>query len=155
MKKIENLVRGLLISLIPVIVFSIAIMITSTSNTPHVKHYPEVIRPGYQTEPAKYVVEASYAKYWKDSRSVGLIVLAYLVIVAGTVFVIHYVNDKGVKGGNYYLALVWLAGGLLIFVPMARIYGSSSYQSTLTVQEYEDNKSNLDALFPSIESTPK
>ena len=155
MKKIENLVRGLLVSLIPVIVFSVAIMITASSNTPQVKYLNEVVKPGYQTEPAKYIVEASYAKYWKDSRSVSLIVLAYIIIVVGTVFVVDYVNRKEIKGGNYYLAIVWLAGGLLIFVPMARIYGSSSYQSTLTVQEYEQSRNNLDALFPSIESSPK
>lgn len=155
MKKSETLVKGFLFSLIPVIVFTICIMITASSNKPSVKYMPEVVKPGYQTEPAKYIVEASFAKYWKDSRSVGLIILAYIVIVAGTIFVIDYVNQKEIKNGNYYLAVVWLVGGLLIFVPMARIYGSSSYESTLTVQEYEDSKGNLDALFPCIESSPK
>jgi hypothetical protein len=158
MKKfINSFGKGILISLIPIVAASIAIGIISSSDTPVVKYVTEYKRPGYETEPAKYIVEASYAKYWHDSRIVLLIILAYLIFLVGTVYVVHTVNDKEIdsKGGNIMLAVVWIVGLLLIFVPMAFKYGSSSYQSTLTVQEYEANKNNLDALFPSIEGIRK
>lgn len=149
--------KGILVSLIPIIMATIGILVLSTSDKPVVKYQNEIVRPGYQTEPAKYIVEASYAKYWHDSRIVLLIVLAYIVFLVGTVYVIDLVEEKQInsKGGNYMLAVVWIVGLLMIFIPMAFKYGSSSYQSTLTVQEYEDNKGNLDALFPSVESLPK
>jgi hypothetical protein len=149
------LLKGFLVSLIPVVFFTVAILITSKSDTPQVKFVPEVVRPGYQTEPPKYIVEASYAKYWHDSRIPVLIVFAYIIVIAGTMYVVEYVNKKEIKNGNFFLAIVWVVSGLLIFVPMAFKYGTSSYQSTLTVDEYQYSKNNLDALFPSIESSPK
>ena len=153
----KKFIKGFLISLIPIVVVSIAIAITSSSDTPPVKYIPEIVRPGYQTEPAKYIVEASYAKYWHDSRKVGLIILGYVIFLVGTVYVIYAINEKEMnpKSGNYALGVVWALGLTCIFLPMAIKYGSSSYESTLTVQEYEQNKSNLDALFPSIENVPK
>jgi hypothetical protein len=149
--------KGFLISLIPVVVASIAIAIISASDTPPVKYIPEIVHPGYQTEPAKYVVEASFAKYWHDSRKVPLIILAYVIFVVGTSYVVYKVNDKEMdsKAGNFGLTIVWLLGLVLIFVPMATKYGTSSYESTLTAPQYEHYKSNLDALFPSIEDTSK
>lgn len=158
MKKfIKPLIKGILFSLIPIVVASISIGIISSSDTPGVKYVSEIVHPGYQTEPAKYIVEASYAKYWHDSRKIGLIVLGYIILLVGTVYVIYTVNDKEMnsKAGNYGLAIVWLLGLALMFIPMVAKYGSSSYESTLTVQEYELNKGNIDALFPSIENVPK
>lgn len=149
--------KGLLVSLIPIVVASIAIGITSSSDVPPVKYIHEVVHPGYQTEPAKYVVEASYAKYWHDSRKIGLIILGYVIFLVGTTYVIYAINEREMnpKSGNYALAVVWALGLTCIFLPMAIKYGSSSYESTLTVQEYEQNKGNLDALFPCIENVPK
>jgi hypothetical protein len=153
----KKFIKGFLISLIPVVMATIGILILSSSDKPVVKYQDEIVRPGYQTEPAKYIVEASYAKYWHDSRIPLLIVFAYLLFIAGTVYVIHIVEDKEMssKAGNYMLAVVWLVGLLMIFIPMAFKYGTSSYESTLTVQEYEQHKNNIDALFPSIESVSK
>lgn len=149
----KKFIKGILFALIPVVIITVGILIISTSKTPSVREIPPVVHPGYQTEPAKYVVEASFAKYWHDSRIPLLIVLAYIVAIFGTTIVIS--ADLDPKVSPWLIAAIWLTSVCCVFVPMAPKYGSSSYQSTLTVQEYETNKGNLDALFPSIESTPK
>lgn len=148
----KNFIKGLLISLIPIIIFTIGILIVSNAKAPGVKYLPEIVKPGYQTEPAKYIVEASFAKCWRDSRKPFLIVIAYFLTVFGTAFLVNLINQKQLdKAGNYIIGAVWLISSLLIFIPMSYTYGSSSYESTLTVQEYENNKNNLDNLFPYTE----
>jgi hypothetical protein len=153
----KKFIKGILVSLLPVVFATIGIIFLSTSDTPTVKFQPEKVRPGYETEQAKYIVEASYSKYWHDSRIPLLIVIAYIIMIAGTAIVINIIEAKymGANAGNIIMAGVWILGFVLIFIPMVPKYGSSSYQSTLTVQEYEANKNNLDNLFPSIESISK
>lgn len=152
----NSFVKGLVIGCAPLIAFIISITIISGSKQPNVKYIKEVVRPGYQTEPAKYIVEASYAKYWHDSRKPVLIIIAYLLVIFGSAYICYITEENEIKNGYYLLIPCWLLGAILIFAPMAiKTYGSSSYESTLTVQEYEQSKNNIDSLFPYIESTPK
>jgi len=143
------------LSLIPLVLFTVGILISSGSKEVKVVEQKEIVRPGYEPVPHTYKVDASFSKAWKDGSSWVLIIAGLLISSLGTWVYLTYVQKQLKMESIILIGLLWLGGALAIFIGPLQKWGSSSYSSTLNPDEYEKYKGDLDAIFPAIESKEK
>ena len=140
----------LLLTLVPVFFFGLSIILVNVDHTPEVVHHPEVVRAGYEPAPETYSVEASPAKKWADywAGHWFLVILGFIVAAGGTYGYLTYI-EKEVKQGSWVPIMVaWLGGALLVFLGFVLRHGAIDYITTLTPEQFEATRDNLDALFP-------
>lgn len=142
--------KAILIFLIPVVFATLGVIIINSSKTPEVEHKPAAYGPGtgYQQVPEEYKVTASTHYKWHHGTSPGWLWLAGVFLFVGGGAYVYWV-DKEVKAGTrWVLAIVWILGFAFIFGKhVFRYYELNTYQKTIGVEEYEQHKSNLDAIF--------
>lgn len=145
----------ILLSVIPAVIFIVGVLVSINSGQPSVKEQVEVVRQGYEPVPHLYYVDASFSKAWKDGGSIWLVLLGIIISSVGTWAYLTYVYKELKFESIAIIAILWIGGAVIIFTKPLRLWGSSSYSSTLSPEEYEKYKNNLDQIFPSIEKAEK
>lgn len=119
-----------------------ALITIKSSKSPSITYHPTV---------KQYVVEASPAKMWKDSNKSLSVVLAVLIIVGLPYAYLKYNESKGNDSNAGVILIIWVIGFFIFFSRFTGKWGDSSYTTTLTEQEFDAGKGNLDGLFPRID----
>lgn len=139
--------QGLWIALIPLVVFTISIVAVKKSDSPTVTVVKGSSMPGYQVTPDVYHVEASPAKRWNDTTPTVMIIAGFILAMSSGIYVV-LMNESVRQPSVLIVALLWLLGAVLIFGKYVSTYGDSSYDANLCTKVYEEQKTNLDGLFP-------
>lgn len=142
--------KAIIMFLIPVVFAVLGIFIISTSKTPEVSHKPAAYGPGtgYSQVPEEYTVTASTSYKWHHgTKSTALIIAGFVFFLASGVYV--YWVDKEVQTFNRWaLAICWVLGMACIFGKhVTRYYERGKFERTISAEQYEQNKGDLDAIF--------
>jgi uncharacterized membrane protein YfcA len=142
--------KAILIFLLPALIATLGIIIINNSKTPEVEHKSAAYGPGtgYSQVPEEYIVTASTHYKWHHGTCVvWLAVVGFIVFAAGGGYV--YWVDKEVKNGTLLvIAIFWILGFACIFAKhIGRYYERGTFERTISAEQYEANKDNLDAIF--------
>jgi hypothetical protein len=142
--------KAILIFLIPALFALGGILIISSSHDNEVDHRAAAYGPGtgYQLEPEEYVVTASSSYKWHHGTANGwMITLGFIAFAAAGFYA--YVCERQVWDVNKWVLAVLVLCGLLLILGkhLGRLYELNTFQKTITAEQYEANKSNLDAIF--------
>lgn len=142
--------KAILIFLIPAFFALGSILIISSSHSNEVDHHPAAYGPGtgYQQEPEEYTVTASSSYKWHHGTSSGWMIAVGFVLFAIAGFY-AYVCDRQVWQVNKWVLAIFVLGGLLLILGkhLGRFYELDTFQKTISAEQYEANKTNLDAIF--------
>ena len=134
--------KFILTALIPIVFSIIGLVIINNTTKPTVTH----VSAGNGL-PEQYNIEASSKyKFEHGGSNRALIILAYFLFVGGAV-VEYILDNKALNGGKGIAIVTWIIGFILIFIPLAVVYGNSKYVKTISVEQYETNKADLNKLF--------
>jgi hypothetical protein len=134
----------------PLLIVGAGLFLAQLDRTPDVHYYKEIKHPGYEPSPAYYQIEASSDKEWGDYWATrwGWALAGGLMLILIPWAYFGWL-DAEVKQFNWkVLAAIWLASLLLILLPFYGLVKDNRYETKLTPEQYEANKTNLDALFP-------
>ena len=139
----KPIIKGILLQSIPMVISVIALLYIDSSKT------PETVYHSYAQQtnsPAYYDVVASpHYKMTHGAFNTTLVIIGFVLYVAGIVIII--LNLK--FGLALILTIVsWLGGLLCIFGKYSfHYYDETKYEKTITVDQYENNKTDLDIIF--------
>jgi hypothetical protein len=142
--------KALLIFLIPAVIATAGILIINSSKKPEVVHLAAAYGPGtgYALQPEQYTVTASSHYKWHHGTSAGWkFIVGFLLFAAGG-FYVYWVDAEVKTGSRWVLAIVWLLGlGCIFGKHVTRYYESKTFERTISAEQYEQNKGDLDAIF--------
>jgi hypothetical protein len=142
--------KAILFFLIPVVIATMGIIGITASKKAEVVHIPAAYGPGtgYALQPEQYTVTASsHYKWHHGTKSIGLIIIGFVLFAAGG-FYVDYLDNEVKKGTWIVLAVLWLAGFICIFGKhLGRYYESKTFERTISAEVYEQSKGDLDAIF--------
>jgi hypothetical protein len=140
--------KAILFFLIPLFISIVAIIWIKSDHKPEVVHLAAAYGPGtsYQLEPAEYTVTASPHFRWTNGTgATWKIIVGILVFAAGAGFIL---TDPKIAKGFIVLGISWLlAFGLIFGKHVKKYYGPGGFEKTISSEQYEQNKDNLDAIF--------
>jgi peptidoglycan/LPS O-acetylase OafA/YrhL len=142
--------KAILMFLIPALFAIAGMFIISSSKTAEVEHKAAAYGPGtgYQQVPEEYTVTASTSYKWHHgTRVVWMIVVGFVLFAAAGFYV--YVCDQQVWQVNKFVLIILVGGGLLMIFGkhLGKYYEIKNFQRTISAEQYEANKDNLDAIF--------
>jgi len=142
--------KAILFFLIPAVIAALGIIGINSSKKAEVVHIPAAYGPGtgYALQPEQYTVTASTHYKWHHGTSAGWMFLVGGILFAVGAFYVYWI-EKEIKTGNWkVIAIIWVAGLFCIFGKhVVRYYESKTYERTISAEQYEQNKGDLDAIF--------
>lgn len=142
--------KAILIFLIPAVFAAVGILIINVSKKPEVVHVPAAYGSGtgYERIPEQYTVTASTHYKWHHGTSAGWkFIVGYILFAAGG-FYVYWVDREVKTFSRWVLAFCWLLGlGCIFGKHVFRYYESNTYVRTISAEQYEQNKGDLDAIF--------
>jgi|SRR5581483_379524 len=142
--------RAIIFFLIPAIITLLGIIIINASNKPEVVHLAAAYGKGtgYRQVPEQYTVTASsHYKWHHGGHSTALIIVGYFLFLIAAGYA-YDVDAKAKKTNLAIIGVLWFIGILGIFGKYAaKYYEGGTFSKTISGDQYEQNKSNLDAIF--------
>lgn len=136
--------KYVLMFLIPALLLTFGILYVSLDHKAQLTSKSDaVVRPGYETQPAIYNIEASPSYTWGKTHSVVLIVIAYVLLLAPPLYA-YFINKKAGVGNWIPVAIAIVLAYLAVFIQ----YDIKTFAKTVDTSTYEANKDNLDNCFP-------
>lgn len=142
--------KAILIFLIPVVFATAGVLIINASKKPEVVHIPAAYGPGtgYAQVPEQYTVTASPHYKWHHGTSAGWRFIVGIIAFAAGGFYIYWVDREVKTFSRWVLAFAWLLGlGLIFGKHVFRYYETNTFQRTISAEQYEKNKEDLDTIF--------
>lgn len=145
--------KYILLALIPSVLILIGVFAVKSDDKPEVVHYAAGQIEGYENHPEYYQVTMSPAFRWKHhTGSAGQVIVGVLITLLAAGFA-YWAEES--RSSPYWasklkfpvIAVAWIIAFLTVFGAHAFHYGSAQESKRLTVQEYEANQSDLDAIF--------
>lgn len=139
----KPIIKGILLQAIPIVFSAIALVSIDSSKT------PETVYHSYAQQtnsPAYYDVVASpHYKMTHGAFNTTLVIIGFVLYLGGIVIVLLDLKF----GLALILTIVsWLGGLLCIFGKYSfHYYDETKYERAITVDQYENNKLELDSIF--------